>query len=224
MMFPSPMEVANALVDGFADGTLVTALISSFRRLLIGYAIALAIGTALGLLLAKSKLADQTLGSLILALQSIPSIVWLPMALLWFKIGDPAIIFVVVLGGTWTMTMNVRIGILNVQPLWIRAAQTMGYRGIFLFLRVMLPASVPYFITGSRLSWAFAWRALMAGELLGTGSGLGQVLMLGKDYGLMELVVAIMIIIGVIGSIMDYLVFQRIERQVLLRWGLQKSA
>ena len=222
-MFPSPVDVSQTLIRGFQDGTFIIALQASFQRLLIGYGLAIAIGVFLGVSIAKSKIINETIGMLVIGLQSVPSIVWLPLALLWFGMSETAIIFVVTLGGTWTMTTNTAAGIRNVQPVLIRAARTMGASDWQLFLKVTLPASVPYLITGMRLAWAFAWRALMAGELIGSGKGLGQILTFGRDVGNMNLVFSIMIIIAVIGMILDNLVFQRVEKNVLTRWGLAKT-
>ncbi|ENH96785.1 sulfonate/nitrate/taurine ABC transporter permease [Gracilibacillus halophilus YIM-C55.5] len=221
LILPAPSSVGVALYEGFANMTLVYDFVASFRRLIIGLAIALFIGTSIGLLIAKSKTADDTIGSMLLAFQSVPSIVWLPLAMMWFGLNDKAVIFVVVLGGTFVMAMNVRSGIKNVSPDFIRAARTMGAKGFDLFIRVIFPASIPYFVTGSRLAWAFAWRALIAGELLSTGPGLGYTLSYASDFGEMELVIGVMIIIGVIGLIVDQVIFQRIEKSVAKRWGLE---
>src|SRR5699024_2214738 len=154
------------------------------------------IGTAHGLLLATVKWADETLGMMILALQSVPSIVWVLLALIWFGIGETAIIVVVVIGGKLAMTMNVRTGIKHDTPIFIDADQTMGSKGVDLFLKVVIPASVPHAVTGVRLAWAFSWRALMAAELLSTGPGLGYTLSYASDFNNMSLVIGIIIIIG----------------------------
>ncbi|MFN7249239.1 MAG: ABC transporter permease [Anaerobacillus sp.] len=220
--FPSPSGAIEQLYKGFFEtGILSTALITSLQRISLGFTLALIIGILLGILLGQSKLADETLGSLVIALQSIPSIVWLPIALIFFGQGNTAIIFIIVLGGTWAMTMNVRMGIKNVQPLLIRAALTMGYKGSELVWKVMIPASIPAALTGARLAWAFGWRALMAGELLGRG-GLGRTLLDARDMFNMDLVIAIMVIISIIGLIVEYLIFAPIERRVMTRWGLSK--
>jgi NitT/TauT family transport system permease protein len=221
IILPSPDKVLEALVTGFQDKTLIYDLVASFKRLAIGLGISLVIGSALGVLLAKSKTADETIGTVVLALQSVPSIVWLPLAIMWFGMNEKAVIFVVVLGGTFVMTLNLRMGIKNVSPLYIKAARTMGSTGWDLFRRVIFPASIPYAVTGARLAWAFAWRALMAGELLSTGPGLGYTLRYASDFGNMALVIGVMIIIGVIGTIVDQIIFQRIEKSVLQRWGLE---
>lgn len=224
VLLPSPLDVTKSLQDSLVDGSLLQDLGASFTRLLIGLFIALTIGVLLGVLLAKIKIADETVGALILSLQSIPSIVWLPLAIMWFGLNEKSVIFIVVLGAAIVMTINMRTGIKNVTPLYIKAAQTMGSRGIDLFFRVIIPASVPYAVTGIRLAWAFAWRALMAGELLSSGPGLGYTLKYASDFGRMDMVIAIMVVIGVIGVTVDILFFQRIEKRVMLKWGLEQKA
>ncbi|MFC4320599.1 ABC transporter permease [Litchfieldia salsa] len=220
-LMPAASRVFEELYIGFSDMTLVYDLQASFKRLFIGLGIGVLIGASLGVLLAKSKTADETLGMLVLALQSVPSIVWLPIAIMWFGMNEISVIFIIVLGATFVMTINMRMGIKNVNPLYIKAAQTMGSTGLDLFVRVIFPASIPYAVTGLKLAWAFAWRALMAGELLSTGPGLGYTLRFASDFGNMSLVIGVMIIIGTVGSIMDLLVFQRIERNIIKRWGLE---
>lgn len=220
-IIPGPIDVGKTLFLGFADMTLVYDILASFQHLLIGLAIALTIGTLLGILLAKSKTADETIGTLVLAFQSVPSIVWVPLAMIWFGLTDTAIIFVVVIGGTFVMTMNMRIGIKNVSPLYIKAAKTMGSNGLDLFFKVIVPASVPHAVTGVRLAWAFGWRALMAAELLSTGPGLGYTLRFASDFNNLSLVIGIIIIIGVIGSVVDQFLFHRIEKGILKRWGYE---
>ncbi|WP_026572990.1 ABC transporter permease [Bacillus sp. UNC438CL73TsuS30] len=222
-VMPAPTDVLQALTKGFADKTLIYDILASFRRLAIGLSIAIILGIFLGILLAKNKTADETLGTLILALQSVPSIVWLPIAIMWFGLNETSVIFIVILGATLVMTINMRIGIKNVSPLYIRAAQTMGSGGFDLFTSVIFPASVPYAVTGARLGWAFAWRALMAGEILSTGPGLGYTLKYASDFGNMSMVIGIMIIIGIIGTIVDIVFFQRIEKNVIRRWGLETA-
>ncbi|WP_373893508.1 ABC transporter permease [Virgibacillus natechei] len=222
IIFPSPTQVGMALYKGFADGDFITALGASFRHLFSGLSIAILLGTILGVILGKSKQADETAGMYLIALQSIPSIVWVPLAIMLFGFSEIAVIFVVVLGGTFVMGLNVRSAIQNVPPDLVRAARTMGTKGFRLFYRVEIPASIPYFMSGVRLAWAFSWRALMAGELLSNGPGLGYSLSYAQDYARMDQVIAIIIIIGVIGAVVDNLVFSKLENTVMKRWGLAK--
>ncbi|MDQ0160219.1 ABC transporter permease [Alkalibacillus salilacus] len=220
---PSPITVFDTLINGFIQGDLLTALGASFKHLIIGLSLSILIGTLLGVILGKSKQADETAGMYLIALQSIPSIVWVPLAILLFGFGELAVIFVVVVGGTFVMALNVRSAIHSVPPQFLRAARTMDARGFELFYRVEIPASIPYFIQGVRLAWAFSWRALMAGEFLSNGPGLGYSLSFAQDYARMDQVIGIIIIIGVIGAVVDQLVFSKLERNVMKRWGLLNS-
>src|SRR5690625_82772 len=165
-MIPSPFSVFRTLYLGFMDMSLVYDLIASFRHLLIGLAISIVIGTALGILLATVKSADETLGMMILALQSVPSIVWVPLAIIWFGFGETAIIFVVVIGGTFVMTMNIRTGVQNVSPIFIDAGKTMGAKGMDLFLRIVLSSSIQHSVTGIRLAWGFSCCVVRAAMVL----------------------------------------------------------
>ncbi|ASN04494.1 ABC transporter permease [Virgibacillus necropolis] len=222
IIFPSPIQVFTALYDGFASGDFVKALGASLKHLLIGLSLAILFGTIVGVIFGKSKQADETAGMYLVALQSIPSIVWVPLAIMLFGFTEFAVVFVVVLGGTFVMGLNVRSAIHNVPPQFIRAARTMGTKGFGLFYRVEVPASIPYFMSGIRLAWAFSWRALMAGELLSNGPGLGYSLRYAQDYARMDQVIGIIIIIGLIGAVVDQLVFSKLEKNVMKRWGLVK--
>lgn len=222
-MFPSPITVIKTLFTGIISGIYLIAFISSIKRLLIGYFIAVIMGLVLGIIITSNKTLDETVSPFILSLQSVPSVVWLPLALLWFKMGELSIIFVVVLGGIWNMIINTSTGIKNVNPAFVKAGKNLGYEGISFFTNVLIPASVPYIITGMRLAWAFCWRALMAAEIIGTGKGLGQILMWGRDLGNMSTVLSVMIIIAVTGIVTDNIIFKKIEDKIFLKWGLKTS-
>ncbi len=219
-LLPGPLEVASSLASGLLDGTLLVAVAASFRRLAIGYGLALAAGVSLGLLLARNRTADELLGPLVSGLQAIPSIAWLPLTVLWLGLSEASIITIVFLGAVWSIVVNTQAGIRNVPPLWIRAAMTMGASGSRLFSSVVLPAALPQMLSGWRLAWAFSWRALMAGELLSPGKGLGEVLIVSRNVNDMPAVLAVIVIIGVFGSLVDNLLFQRVEEQTRRKWGL----
>ena len=219
-MFPSLSQVLNTLYTGIVSGQITTAILTSMSRLLIGFTIAIVLGLFLGYLIWRSKLVEDTLGFLVTALQSIPSIVWFPLAIIWFGLNDFSILFIVTIGATWTMTINATSGFKNVPRLYQQVAKTLGSGGFHFLRTVIMPASVPQLISGLRIAWAFSWRALMAGELLGGGGGLGYLLEMGRSLGQMDLVISVMIIIGIIGTIMDNLVFLRLERSVQNKWGI----
>lgn len=219
-LFPSPSGVARTLVRGFENRTFVVGIAVSMRRLLVGFTISAIAGTLLGLALGRVRLLDQTLGSLVLGLQALPSICWLPLALLWFGLGEQAILFVVVTGALLAITLSTQAGVKNTDPVYLRAALNLGARGWRLYLLVVLPAALPAIISGMKLGWSFAWRSLMAAELLYVGLGLGQLLMMGRELNDMNQVVAVMLVIIAIGLAVDRLVFTPVETRVRARWGL----
>lgn len=219
-MFPTLTQVLSTLFSGIMSGQILTAIGTSLSRLLIGFTIAIVVGVFLGYLIWRFKLIEDTLGFLITALQSIPSIVWFPLAIIWFGLNNFAILFIVTIGATWTMTISATSGFKNVPKLYQSVAKSLGSSGFHFLRTVILPSSVPQLISGLRIAWAFSWRALMAGELLGAGGGLGQLLETGRSLGQMDLVISVMIIIGVIGTIMDNVVFLRLERSVQRKWGI----
>ncbi|MFI8712318.1 ABC transporter permease [Brevibacillus brevis] len=219
-MFPSLAQVFETLVNGLISGQITAAIGKSMGRILLGFLIAIIIGLILGYFIWRYKLVEDTLGFVVTGLQSIPSIVWFPLAIIWFGLNDFSILFIVTIGATWTMTVNATSGFKNVPPLYQRVAKTYGSTGFHFVRTVILPASVPQIISGLRIAWAFSWRALMAGELLGGGGGLGQLLEMGRSLGQMDLVISVMIIIAIIGTIVDNVVFSRIERNVQMKWGV----
>ncbi|MFJ8257130.1 ABC transporter permease [Peribacillus asahii] len=219
-MFPGLLQVLDTLVNGIISGQITEAILKSIGRILLGFTIAIVIGLILGYFIWRYKLVEDTLGFVVTALQSIPSIVWFPLAIIWFGLNDFSILFIVTIGATWTMTVNATSGFKNVPQLYQRVAKTYGSSGFHFLRTVILPASVPQIISGLRIAWAFSWRALMAGELLGGGGGLGQLLEMGRSLGQMDLVISVMIIIAIIGTIVDNVVFSRLERNVELKWGV----
>lgn len=220
-MFPSLTTVLATLWEGILSGHITKAVGLSLGRLLIGFAIAIVVGLTFGYLIWRSKLVEDTLGFLVTALQSIPSIVWFPLAIIWFGLNEKAILFIVTIGATWTMTISAASGFKNVPNLYQRVARTFGSNGFHFIRTVIIPAAVPQLISGLRIAWAFSWRALMAGELLASSGGLGELLDRGRSLGQMDLVISIMIVIAIIGTIMDNLVFMRIEKSVARKWGLK---
>ncbi len=222
-LFPAPWQVARTIGAMGRDGSLLIAIHVSLQRVLLGYGISLVLGVPLGILLARSKPAQDTVGALVLGLQTLPSICWLPLALLWFGLNDRAILFVVVTGALLAVTVAVQDGVKNVPPVYTRAARMMGTRKLSLYTEVLLPASLPAIMTGAKLGWSFAWRALMSGELLVSGLGLGQQLQAGRDLADMSRVIAVMIVIIALGLLVDRTIFVELESRVRERWGLDRE-
>ncbi len=222
-LFPSPWAVASSLWHALSDGALMTAIAVSLRRVVTGYAISLAIGVPLGIALARRRWLEDTIGLLVVGFQSLPSICWLPLALLWFGLNDRAILFVVVMGSLVSITVAVQDGVKNLNPTYVRAARMMGAHGFTMFREVLLPASLPSILTAAKLGWAYAWRALMSGELLFVSIGLGHLLMMGRELGDMGQVMGVMLVIISIGLFTDRIVFGALERHVRERWGLARA-
>lgn len=219
-LFPAPLEVGESLINLVKDNTLVIGIIMSLKRLFLGYGISLVIGVIIGVLIVRFKYLEENMSSLILGLQTLPSVCWIPFSILWFGINESAILFVVAIGSIFAIAIGTESGIKNVNPLYIKAAKTMGTAGKDLYLNVIIPAAMPTFIGGLKQGWSFAWRALMAGEIMSATIGLGQILENGRDLGDIEQVMAIMIVIIILGLIFDKLLFGRIERKIRYKWGL----
>ncbi len=220
LLFPAPRQVLDALLSSIADGSMTHAILSSMKRLLVGYSVSLLIGIPLGLLLGRIKLLDNTLGTLTLGLQALPSICWMPLAVLWFGLSEASMQFVVVMGAVMALILAVRDGVKNIPRLYIRASRVLGATGWKGYLYVILPASLPSLLTGAKLGWSFAWRALMAAELIYVSAGLGSTLMMGRELHDMALVVATMLVIITIGLVTDRLVFGTLEKSIHRRWGV----
>ena len=220
-IFPSPLEVAEDLAYGVVDGSLFFGIGTSMVRLMIGLAIAIAGGVVLGIFMARIEIVNQTIGSLVLGLQSIPSIAWVPLAILWFGLTDAGIIFVTAIGAIFAVTINTYTGVKNIDPNYIAAARNMGAKGSQLITAVLIPAAFPYMISGFKQGWAFAWRGVVGAELLFSFLGLGFLLNVGRQLNDVSQVIAVMLVIMGIGILVDGLVFKKIENKVMFRWGLR---
>ena len=220
-IFPSPFEVVEDLAYGISDASLFFGIGTSLLRLIIGLGIAIAGGLVLGIFMARVETVNQTIGSLVLGLQSIPSIAWVPLAILWFGLTDTGIIFVTAIGAIFAVTINTYTGVKNINPSYIEAARNMGAKEGQLIITVLIPAAFPYIISGFKQGWAFAWRGVIGAELLFSFLGLGFLLNVGRQLNDVSQVIAIMIVIMGIGILTEGLVFKRIEDKVMTRWGLR---
>jgi NitT/TauT family transport system permease protein len=222
-VLPSPASVASSVIQGLGDGSYAIAVATSLKRIGLGYAASLLVGIPLGLVLGRVRLAQDTIGSLALGLQALPSICWLPLALLWFGLTEKAILFVVIMGAVFAIAQATADGVRNTPRRYMQVARTMGAKGWKLYAWVILPSALPAILSGMKLGWSFAWRSLMAGELLYVSLGLGQLLTMGRELNDMSQVVAVMLLIVVVGSLVDRAVFGPLERIVRTRWGLESG-
>jgi NitT/TauT family transport system permease protein len=222
-VFPTPRGVLEALVAGFKDHSFWIAIAISMKRMLLGYSLSVVLGMILGLGVASNKFLEETMGGLLLSLQSLPSICWLPLAVLWFGLTEKAILFVVVMGSLLSVTIAMETGRQQIPKIYKMAGRNLGARRFRLFWHVLLPASLPYVVSGLKQGWAFAWRSLISGEMIFVSLGLGQLLMMGRDLNDMSLVIAVMILIIAVGYIVDGLVFKSIEWHLQQKWGLSSA-
>lgn len=222
VLLPSPIGVAEYLWAALLDGSLIEAGLVTLRRLLLGYVIGLLIGLPLGLLTSTSRSAEDTIGAMALGLQTLPSVCWVPLALVWFGQTEAAMLFVVIMGTVWSVVIATDTGVRSIPPIYARAARTMGSKGFHKWTRVILPASLPFLISGMKQGWAFAWRSLMAAEIyvtILTGFGLGHLLHYGRELNAMDQVIGVMLVIVIIGLLADKALFSPWERFLHHRWG-----
>lgn len=207
-LLPGPAAVCARLGSIFVDPEFWPALARTLSRAVIGFAVAVVVGTAIGLAAAGSKLLRASIGSLITGLQTMPSVVWFPLAILLLGLGEQAIAMVVVLGAAPSIANGVLSGVDQLPPAYFRLGRVLGARGTRLYRHIVIPGALPAYVAGLNQGWAFAWRSLMAGELLVVipgASGLGNRLAFSQEFGDATGLLAHMIVILVIGMIVDRL-------------------
>jgi NitT/TauT family transport system permease protein len=221
---PSPAMVAQSFADLLFNGSLVMSIGMTMWRLVAGFSISIMLGVGIGLLMVRFSDFGKTMGSFAVGLQSFPSIAWVPFAILLVGLNDFGILFVVVLSSIFSVMISTYSGIRNINAIYLRAAKNMGATGMSLFTSVMIPAATPSLIVGIRQAWSFAWHALIGAEILIAASvGLGHILLVGREFQLMDQIIASMITIFAIGFVFDRLIFYKLEDKVRSRWGLNHA-
>lgn len=218
---PSPVEVWRAFVRAVANGTIQRATAKTLIRLAFSFAASIVVGTALGFALALNEFARRAIRPLVVALQITPFIAWLPLAVVWFGLTERAVVFVAIVGAFPSVTIGTIASFGQVPPILKRAGRTIGADGWPLFRDVIFPAALPGYVSGLQQAWGFAWKALMAGELLTAGiraTGLGQ--LLGRAQNDVPTLVAAVGVIVVLGVAVEYLVFIPLDRRIRRRRGL----
>jgi NitT/TauT family transport system permease protein len=221
-VLPGPLPVLSVLWESVLDGTLLAGLATTMRRAAVGYAWAIAIGLVIGVLVARLHVLRLAVGSLITGVQTMPSIAWFPFAILLFQLTEAAILFVVIIGAAPSIANGVLAGVDQVPPLLRRAGRVLGAQGWQLYRHVVLPAALPGVIAGLKQGWAFAWRSLMAGELLviiAARTSLGTQLHFARELSNARAMLATMLVILLIGILVD-VAFSAAEREVNRRRGL----
>lgn len=218
--FPSPLGVGERLIELCSDGSLLEATGQSLLRGVGGYVIAVVIGVAIGLLMNHFPYLQKNLKPIVLGVQTLPSVCWVPFSILWFGLSTQAILFVVVMGSAFGIAISVDNAIKNIDPIYVKAAKTMGAGKRQLYWNVILPASLPELVSGLKQGWSFAWRALMSGEVMTTSIGLGQTLIMGRDLADINQVMLVMLVIVIVGIVIDKCIFSVIEKRLLKKRGL----
>lgn len=218
---PSPEGVWRAFVEGLRDGSIPDAALKTMIRLSFSFVVAVVLGVALGLGLALHEFTRRAVRPLVVALQITPFVAWVPLAVIWFGVTERAVVFVAIVGSFPAMTLATIQAIRQVPPLYERAGRTLGATGWSLYRKIIFPAALPGVMAGLQQAWGFAWKALMAGELVVAATdatGLGRLLARpGEDVPTLLAALAVILLIGVA---VDYLVFGHLDRRIRRRRGL----
>ncbi|MDB6131606.1 MAG: transporter, rane protein [Verrucomicrobiales bacterium] len=222
-IFPSPAQVAVRLYEIAREGLLWPSLKATLYRMGAGYSIALSIGLAIGLLMGVSHIAHKCAKSLFLGLQTLPTAAWVPISLLIFGLSDKGIYFVIIMSAMPSVAIATADGILQIPPIYIRAARTLGTPAYAMPYRIVLPAALPQIITGVKLGWTLGWHGAVSAELIKSSVGLGYLLYMGRELNDSPQVIAIMVATILFGLLLDQFVFGVVELKIRKRWGLEKE-
>ena len=218
VIFPSPQDVALGALQLARDGTLWDHIGASLFRVAAGFLLAMLVGIPLGLLMGWKALAHVALNPIVQVLRPISPIAWIPIAILWFGVGDVAPVFLIFLSAVFPTAVQTAAGVQTIEPQYLRAARNFGITRSRLFLHVVIPAVLPQIIIGMRVSLGISWLVVVAAEMVTLRSGLGYMIIDARNAGnRYDLVVAGRVIIGIIGLMLD-LGMRRLERLKAVRW------
>jgi NitT/TauT family transport system permease protein len=219
-IFPTPMMVIGRLRDMGNDGILWPSIRETLIRMAAGFFLAAVIGLTLGLLMGTSRLINSCFRSILLGLQTLPSAAWVPISLLIFGLQDKGIYFVIIMSSTAAMAIATADGILQIQPLYLRAARTLGTPWYATGYSVIFPAALPNIVTGIKLGWTLGWHGAVSAELIKSTMGLGFLLHMGRELNDAAQVLGIMLLTILIGLVLDKFFFGLIESRIKQQWGL----
>ena len=224
-LMPTLPQIGNALAGSIADGTMLHHTISTLYRVLFGLSLAIVAGLPIGILMGRFRAVENFVLPLASALMPIPSLAWVPVFILWFGLGNTVAILIVFYAALFPMLLNTWTGVRAVNPLWLRAAGSMGADEHALFWKVIIPGASPFIITGLRQAFLRAWIAVVGAEMLAASDwGLGWVIFDAKEFLNTALMLASLAVIGAIGFVFERLVFGSLERATVLRWGMVRAA
>lgn len=223
-LFPSLLTVAQTFADLVGSGILLAHTQGTILRLVLGFGLAAVVGVAVGIAMGHYRWAEDFFLPLVSIGAPIPGLAYAPLFILWFGLGDLPAVLLVALAAAFPAAVNTWTGVKAVKPIWIRAAEGMGARQDQLFRAVILPGALPYILTGLRLALARAWRVLVAAEMLtSVPQGLGWLIFGAREFLNTDVMLAGIAVIGVIGVALERLVFERIERFTVVRWGMLEA-
>lgn len=223
ILFPSFADTMHALGEGISSGVIPARLLVTLKTLLVGYLIGLAIASACTILAVSTRIGTDILSTLTAMFNPMPAIALLPLALLWFGLGNVSLFFVIVHSVVWAVALNAHSGFLGVSETLRMAGQTFGLRGVRLVFHILIPAALPSIVTGLKIGWAFAWRTLIAAELVfGAASGqggLGWFIFEKRNSLETPSVFAGLLTVMIVGLIIENGVFRQIEKKTVIKWG-----
>ncbi len=221
---PGPADVWSTFTAAWSDGDAQKAFLTSMQRGVVGFAVAVLIGTPVGIVVARVRLVRTAIGPMVTGLQVLPSVAWVPAAIIWFGLSNGTVYFVILMGAVPSIVNGLVAGIDQVPPLYQRVGQVLGAGRLEMVRHVILPAALPGYIAGLKQGWAFSWRSLMAAEIIAVGGdigfGLGALLQQGRELSDMSLVMLAILLILLVGVAIELLVFAPVERRVLRGRGL----
>ena len=226
-IIPGPLDVLGALGDAWESGRLQEAVLTSLERGIVGFLIAIVVGTPIGLLLAEVRPLRRAVGPIISGLQVLPSVAWVPAAIIWFGLSDATVYFVILMGAIPSIVNGLIAGVEQVPPQLRRVGTVLGATKLQLATAVILPAALPGYLAGLKQGWAFSWRSLMAAEIIAMGGtigfGLGSMLQQSRELADLAGVLGTILVILFIGILIELLFFGPLERRMLQRRGLLLS-
>jgi len=224
-LMPTLPKIAATLIAALADGSMLAHAAATLYRVMVGLALAVAVGLPLGVLMGRFRAVENFVLPLASALMPIPSLAWVPVFILWFGLGNIVAILIVFYAALFPMLLNTWSGVRAVNPLWLRAAGAMGANERALFWKVIIPGASPFIITALRQAFLRAWIAVVGAEMLAASDfGLGWVIFDAKEFLNADLMLASLAVIGAIGFVFERLVFGSLERATVLRWGMVRAA
>lgn len=221
-MLPGPSDVARALKEMAESGQLFESAVASLYRVTWGFYLAVAVSVPLGLVMGRIRWVSDIVNPVIQFLRPISPLAWIPIALMWFGIGDKPAVFLIFLSAFFPMVVFTVSGVAGIRETYLRVADNFGLRGLDLYMKVILPAAMPEIVVGLRITLGTAWLVIVAAEMIAVKSGLGYLIIDARNSLRMDKVVAGMLIIGVIGLVLDHLI-RLLERLPWVEWSTRRQ-